>query len=121
MKFRNKFFAIATGLLVSTLANAAGTGSGIAAIATQVQSQFSAITFMITSASYLAGIFLIVASILKFKAHKDNPQQVAVGIPMTMFFVGAALVYLPSLVTTAGNTLFASSSTAGITGSSSIG
>lgn len=86
-------------------------------VAENVTNTFDSIAKMITAASYIAGLGFAVGAILKFKAHKDNPQQITVGVPIALMFVAAALIFLPSMFEVAGNTLFGSTSGyAGVTG-----
>ncbi|MES2204260.1 MAG: type IV secretion protein IcmD [Pseudomonadota bacterium] len=90
----------------------------IGTVAGNVTDTFQEIAQLITAASYVAGLGFAVGAILKFKAHKDNPQQITVGVPIALMFVAAALIFLPSMFDVAGGTLFGSSSaiSAGITG-----
>lgn len=90
----------------------------IGTVASNVTSTFVEIAQLITAASYVAGLGFAVGAILKFKAHKDNPQQITVGVPIALMFVAAALIFLPSMFDVAGGTLFGSSDalSAGITG-----
>lgn len=87
-------------------------------VATNVTNTFDSIAQLITAASYVSGLGFAVGAILKFKAHKDNPQQVTVGVPIALMFVSAALIFLPSIFTVSGETLFGSSGgiSAGVTG-----
>ena len=62
---------------------------------------------LIIAASYVGGFGLAAASIVKFKAHKDNPQQVSIGDPLALLFVAAALIFLPTLLANSEETLFA--------------
>ena len=57
----------------------------------------------------------VLGAIFKFKAHKDNPNQESIGKPIALLFIGAAMIFLPSVFSTTGVTLFgqqASSQTA---------
>lgn len=91
----------------------AAASSGIGSVATNVASGFMAIAKLITGAAFLAGLGFMMAAILKFKAHKDNPQQIPVGTPIALLFVGAALVFIPALLKVGGVTLFGSGAQAG--------
>lgn len=106
------------GALFSGMASADSNSMDIGTIADNVTSTFDGIAKLITAASYVAGLGFAVGSILKFKAHKDNPQQITVGVPIALMFVAAALIFLPSMFNVAGDTLFGSSGgvSAGITG-----
>jgi len=100
----------------------ADSGPTIGTVADNVTDSFGCMAKLITAASYIAGLGFAVGSILKFKAHKDNPQQITVGVPIALMFVAAALIFLPSMFTVAGNTLFGSSggTPGGITGITSF-
>ncbi len=61
------------------------------------------------------------ASMLKFKAHKDNPTQIPIGTPIALLFVGSALIFLPHIFTIAGETVFGDTSgAAGIYGTTGL-
>ena len=93
----------------------------IGSIAGNVKQTFGALAQLVTAVSYVAGMGFGIASILKFKAHRDSPQQNPVGTPIALLIVAAALLYLPSLFTVAGNTIFGTGkSTATVSGTSSI-
>jgi len=105
-------------LLASDIAMAQGTvptakAGGIASLAENVQGNLSALAKLITGGSYIAGFGFILASIFKFKSHKDNPTQIPVGTPIALLFIGAAMVFLPSVIGSTGNTVFGSTGTAG--------
>lgn len=108
---------VALGAMFSGAAYAADS-MDLGTVADNVTSTFEGVAKLITAASYVAGLGFAVGSILKFKAHKDNPQQITVGVPIALMFVAAALIFLPSMFNVAGDTLFGSSggTSAGITG-----
>lgn len=97
------------------------TSMGLAKVADTVKGNFGAIAQLITAGSYIAGLGFGVGAVLKFKAHKDNPQQVALSLPITLLFVAAALMFIPTVFKTAGQTLYGTSGTAaGVSGTSTI-
>lgn len=105
---------------VGTVALAAA--SGVGAVAAQVTSNIANIAKLITAASYVAGMAFAVGAIVKFKAHKDNPTQITIGQPIALLFVGAALIFAPTVFKVSGGTLFGSSGTvAGVSGITSFG
>ena len=89
--------------------------SGIGGVAATATSNIANIARLITAASYVAGMAFAVGAIVKFKAHKDNPAQVPLGGPIVMLFVGAALIFIPSVYRVAGATLFGASGQAATT------
>jgi intracellular multiplication protein IcmD len=64
---------------------------------------------LITAGSYVAGMGFAIGAILKFKAHKDNPTQVPISMPIALIFIAAALIFAPSVYNGAANVLYESS------------
>ena len=99
-----------TSLVVGTVALAAS-GTGIGSVASNVTSNLKGIAQLITAGSYVAGMAFAVGAIVKFKAHKDNPTQIPIGQPIALLFVGAALIFAPTVFKVSGSTLFGASGT----------
>lgn len=96
--------------------------SGVGSVAAQVTSNVGNIAKLVTAAAYVAGMAFAVGAIVKFKAHKDNPTQIPIGTPIALLFVGAALIFIPTVFKVSGSTLFGSSGTvAGVSGIESFG
>lgn len=96
-------------------------GTGIGAVAGAVRGNLKNIASLITAGAYVAGMGFGVGAIVKFKAHKDNPTQVAISVPIAMLFIAAALLFVPSVFKTTGATLFgASGIQAGVSGVASF-
>lgn len=96
--------------------------SGIGSVASKVTSNVANIARLITAASYVAGMAFAVGAIVKFKAHKDNPTQIPIGQPIALLFVGAALIFIPTVFKVSGATLFGGSGqVAGVSGITSFG
>jgi intracellular multiplication protein IcmD len=86
-------------------------------LAESIDDTFTSLTNLITAGSYLAGLGFSIGAITQFKQHKDNPTQVPIGTPVALVFVAAALLFLPSILGVAGQTMFGSGgSAAGPTG-----
>ena len=62
---------------------------------------------LITAAFYVGGVGLAAAAIVKFKAHKENPTQVSISQPLALLFLGAALIFIPTVFRVSEETLFA--------------
>lgn len=86
---------------------------GIGGVATSVTGNLAAVARLITAASYVAGMAFAVGAIVKFKAHKDNPTQIPIGTPIALLFVGAALIFIPTVFRVSGATLFGGSGEVG--------
>lgn len=75
-------------------------------MASTITESFENLAKLITAGAYMAGIGFVMASMLKFKAHKDNPTQIPIGTPIALLFVGSALIFLPHIFVIAGYTIF---------------
>jgi len=69
---------------------------------------------LISRLSYVAGFRLMAGAVVKFKQdkekptlqHKDNPTPIPIGTPIALSFIAAALLFLPSILSSGGGTLF---------------
>ena len=68
----------------------------VGALASNITACFGGLAQLVTGASYVVGTAFAAASILKFKAHKDNPTQIPLGTPLALEAVAAALAFLPT-------------------------
>lgn len=111
-----KAFAAVVALysIVWSGAYAATNTNDLGTVAETITNTFDSLAMLITAGSYIAGLGFAISGILKFKAHKDNPQQVTIGAPIALIFVAAALIFLPSILGVTGNTLFGTN--AGVSG-----
>ena len=118
-----KVVLVALALTCATVGTAAlAEISGIGSVAAQVTSNVANIAKLVTAAAYVAGMACVVGAILKFKAHKDNPTQIPIGTPIALLFVGAALIFAPTVFQVSGSTLFGASGKAGsVSGITSFG
>lgn len=109
--------SVALGLGLVSLDALASTSLTLGGVASSITKSFTALGKLITATSYLAGLGFSIGAILKFKQHKDQPTQIPVGTPIGLVFIGAALLFLPSILGVAGETMFGSAAkTAGPTG-----
>ncbi len=104
---------VCMGLLMFAGAAAAATSMTIGGMASSITDSFTSLTKLITAGSYLAGLGFSIGSILKFKAHKDNPTQITIGTPIALVLIAAALLFLPTILGIAGQTMFGGGTTAG--------
>jgi intracellular multiplication protein IcmD len=78
----------------------------ISTVATSITTQVNAIASLLSISAYIAGVGFALSGILQFKTHKENPQQVPLSKPVVMIIIAAALLFLPTVLTIAGNSLF---------------
>ncbi len=100
-------------LFCSATAFAAAAGSDapknvttIQDIAGNITGSFDALGQLMIAVAYLAGIGFTIASIFKFKQHKDNPTQIPIGTPLAMLVIGIVLIFMPMIIKPAGTTIF---------------
>jgi intracellular multiplication protein IcmD len=91
-------------------------GLTIGEVASSITDRFSNLSKLITAGSYLAGLAFSIGAVMKFKQHKDNPTQIPIGTPIALVFIAAALLFLPSILSVAGSTMFGGGTTAGPSG-----
>lgn len=84
----------------------AGGGEDIGGVAASVTGTLKNVQNLLVAVAYIAGIAFGIAGVMKFKAHKDNPTQVPLSQPLTLIMIAAGLMFLPSLLSTAGETIF---------------
>ena len=83
-----------------------GGDKDIGDIAETITSSFKQIGQLILAIAFIAGLGFTMASIFKFKQHKDNPTQIPLGTPIALLAIGIALIFLPGIIRPAGKTLF---------------
>ena len=104
---------LANSLFYTALVSAGTEATDLGSVASTLTGSFGKLAKLITAGAYMAGIGFAMASMLKFKAHKDNPTQIPIGTPIALLFIGAALIFLPNIFGIAGYTIFGGTSGAG--------
>ncbi|MBA2709336.1 MAG: type IV secretion protein IcmD [Tatlockia sp.] len=103
--------------LLAIAGEAAASGTTLGSMASSITKTFVNVGKLITAGSYIAGLAFSIGAIMKFKQHKDNPTQIPIGTPISLTFIAAALLFLPSILGVAGYTMFGGAgSVAGPTG-----
>jgi intracellular multiplication protein IcmD len=97
---------IISGMFYPVILLAGEAGGGVGDIAKNITAQFQELGKLILAVGFLGGIGFVMASIFKFKQHKDSPAQITLGTPISMLVIGALLIFLPSLISPAGTTIF---------------
>ena len=106
------------GLVLFAGGAAAATSLNVGQMASSIYGTFTNLAKLVTAGSYLTGLGFSIGAIMKFKQHKDSPNQVPIGTPIALVFIAAALLFLPTILGVAGSTMFGASggTTAGPTG-----
>lgn len=79
-----------------------------------VANLYTQIAAIFTGAAYVAGLMLFVGAIFKFRQHREAPQQVPVGQPLTLFALSVLAVFLPGFLNLTG--VFFNNQSAGASG-----
>ena len=109
---RNLKLVISVGLLLGfSFLFAAAADTSLSTIANNVRKNLMAVANLIMGIAFLAGIAFFLTGLVKFKAHKDNPTQVPLSAPLVMIAISACLMFLPSLISVAGQTVFGGTQT----------
>ena len=66
---------------------------------------------LVSRESLVGGFGLAAAAVLKFKQHKDNPQQVHVPESVALLLLGVVLLILPTILASTTGMIFGCSST----------
>ena len=93
----------------STTSSTGSSTASLGDIASSVDGSFTNLTKLVTAGAYLAGLGFSIGAMMKFKQHKDNPTQIPIGAPIALVFIAAALLFLPSILSVTGSTMFRSS------------
>lgn len=110
LKNKQGFIPFLTGLsLMMFFGESFAAATDLGSMAEGISKSFDAVGKLITGGSYIAGLGFSVGAIMKFKQHKDNPTQIPVGTPIALVFIAAALLFLPTLMSATGSTMFGES------------
>lgn len=82
-------------------------GSDLTAMANEITTELGALQKLLSVTAYVVGVGFAMGGIFQFKAHKENPQQTPLSKPVVMLIVAACLLFLPTLINVAGESLFA--------------
>ena len=113
MFFKNNKFCLVkvVSFILLTLLSLNVASADLGTMASSISDTFASVGRAITGGSYVAGLAFSIGAIMKFKQHKDNPTQIPIGTPISLVFIAAALLYLPSVLSVAGYTMFGSKGT----------
>ncbi len=121
LKTKKCLTATCLSFLIANVATAAGNAQSLSSIAKNVQGNILSIVTLLIVIAYVAGVGFALAGILQFKAHKENPAQVPLSKPIVLIAVAACLLFLPTIMQTAGSTVFGTSATSSLSAPSTSG
>ena len=86
-------------------------GNSLASMAQNITQQVNAIVSLLSVTAYVSGVGFAMTGVLQFKVHKENPQQTPLSKPVVMMLVATCLLFLPTILGTAGASLFGENAT----------
>lgn len=104
MKFKSLILVSLVGLTL--LSQSLGFAADLTSVAGTIITQLKSLAQLLSLAAYVAGIGLMIVGIMKFKAHKDNPTQEPLGKAVTVVLVAGSLLFLPTVMDVASQSLF---------------
>lgn len=106
MKFNKKLTVLTVALLAAAIIpEAAFAAQTVGDIARNLTSSTTDVTKAVGAISTACGFVMAFIGALKFKAHKDNPREVPISMPIVYLIVAALLLFLPTLITTTAVTV----------------
>ncbi len=87
-------------LLVSTVVF--GQTSSLGAISSDLMGPVAALTKVLFYISIVCGIGFFLGSLIQYKYHRENPQQVRLSTPLVLFLLAIVFIGLPFLLVWAG-------------------
>jgi len=115
-EIRTMLWTLSLFALTTTAAHASGAAASLTDIANNITAIFPSFINLVVAVCYVAGMGFAAAGVMKFKQHKDNPTQVPLSGPVVMIFIAAALIYLPTLLTATGTSVFGTSEKSAVGG-----
>ncbi|MGB6977131.1 MAG: hypothetical protein WBE18_06745 [Gammaproteobacteria bacterium] len=90
--FKKTFFGLSL-LCANTFAVAASNQS-LGQIAQQLTGPIMQTTHLLETICLICGVGLVLASLLKYKAHRNNPREIPFSTPLMLLVFGLALIVL---------------------------
>jgi intracellular multiplication protein IcmD len=106
MKHIKHFFYVVVAMLLPCSAYAVGS---IGDVAGNISLSLSSVSGLVSVICYITGMAFGMSAIMKYKTHRDNPQQMPLSTPVTETVLSLALIFLPLVAKMSGSTMFGES------------
>ena len=83
-----------------------GDGQSLGSIAGNITTSLKDVSGLAEAIAYVAGFFMGLGALFKFKAYRDNPQQTPLGTPITWLGIAVFLIFLPELFGSGAQTIW---------------
>lgn len=81
-------------------------GQNLGEIAGNITGSMRGVSVLGEAIAFVAGFFMGLGALFKFKAYRDNPQQTPLGTPITWLVIAILLIALPSVFGSGFTTIF---------------
>lgn len=78
----------------------------IGTVAANITKSVLNLTKLVSAGAYVGGTSMFLIAIFQFRQHKENPTQTPLSKPMMFLAIAGALLFLPTLITVTGATIF---------------
>lgn len=92
--------------ILGALATEAFAAGNLSSMTQHITEQMNALVSLFSVIAYVSGVGFAMTGLLQLKGHKDNPQQIPLSKPVVMLIVATCLLFLPTIMGTAGMSLF---------------
>ena len=86
-------------------------GQTVGEIAGNITNSLEDVSGLAEAIAYVAGFFMGLGALFKFKAYRDNPQQTPLGTPITWLGIAVFLIFLPELFGSGAQTIWGGEAT----------
>jgi len=81
-------------------------GQTVGDIAGNITNSLQDVSKLAEAIAWVAGFFMGLGALFKFKAYRDNPQQTPLGTPITWLAIAVFLIFLPELFGSGAQTIW---------------
>lgn len=79
--------------LISTQAGADSLGQ----VADNLMGPLAGLGRIVNAICFIAGVGFLLGGIVQYRYHRENPQQVRLGTPLVLLFLGICLIAIPAI------------------------
>lgn len=103
----NQYFKkIAIVILLTAIANTAFAIPNLGSLASGLTDVFGSLARLVQAVAFVIGCGFLMGALIKYKAHRDNPEHVTLSIPVTLFILGVLFIILGIVLMTVGQSVF---------------
>ena len=93
-------------LFLATFFAANAYSQTLGSVANNITGSLANVAKLIMAGAYVGGTAMFLIALFQFRQHKENPTQVPLSKPMMFLAIAGGLLFLPSVITVTGKTIF---------------